>query len=232
MAAAPRIVMAGDSLVILDLEARIDPAINRRAVAIALALRAASLPGVRDVVTTYHTVAVHFDPLRTPFDRLHGALETLAREEPPADDVAGPLIEVPVCYGGELGPDLADVARHAACDEDEVVRRHAGVTYRVYMLGFVPGFAYLGTVDDRIAMPRRDTPRLKVPAGAVGIANGQTGIYPAETPGGWRLIGRTPVLPFDPRRAEPFLFAPGHAVRFIPVSRDAFDALAATTTTA
>ncbi len=111
-------------------------------------------------------------------------------------------MRIPVCYGGELGPDLAAVAAFAKAGEDEVVRLHASATYRVFMLGFVPGFAYLGIVDDRIAMPRRSTPRVRVPSGSVGIAGVQTGIYPAETPGGWQLIGRTPLKPFDPSRAS------------------------------
>src|SRR5205807_6022806 len=132
---------------------------------------------------------------------------------PATTAAARPPISIPVCYGGELGPDLANVAAFAAMSEDDVVALHTGRTYRVFMLGFVAGFAYMGIVDARIAMARHSTPRVRVPLGSVGIAGEQTGIYPAETPGGWQLIGRTPVKPFDPARAEPFLLKAGDAAQ-------------------
>jgi len=135
----------------------------------------------------------------------------------------GRLLDVPVVYGGEYGPDLAVVAAHAHVSEEDVVAMHAEVAYHVYMVGFVPGFAYMASVDPRIALPRRATPRQRVPAGSVAIAAGQTGIYPIETPGGWHLIGRTDVRPYDPQRAEPFLFRPGDQVRFHAVDRLAFE---------
>ena len=135
----------------------------------------------------------------------------------------GATIDVPVCYGGDFGPDLADVAALGGCTEDEVVRLHSGTEYRVYVVGFVPGFAYMGVVDDRLALPRRAAPRTRVPAGSVAIAAGQTGIYPMETPGGWHLLGRTPIRPFDPGRAEPVLFRPGDRVRFHAIDRETFE---------
>ncbi len=125
-------------------------------------------------------------------------------------------IEIAVRYGHEHGPDLAAVAEFAGCSEPEVIRIHSEALYRVYMLGFLPGFAYLGSVDRRIAMPRLDTPRVKVPAGSIGIAGTQTGIYPCDTPGGWRIIGRTAVAAFDASRARPSLLEPGQHVKFIP----------------
>jgi len=133
-----------------------------------------------------------------------------------------------VCYGGDLGPDLPQVAAFANLPEDDVIRLHSSATYRVFMLGFVPGFAYLGLVDQRIAMPRHATPRVRVPLGSVGIAGVQTGIYPAETPGGWQLIGRTRVRPFDPSRAEPFLMKAGDAVEFYAIDRAEYDRGAST----
>src|SRR5205085_2714296 len=126
-------------------------------------------------------------------------------------------IQIPVTYGGEFGPDLAEVARFAGATEDEVVRLHTADTYRVFMLGFVPGFAYMGTVNRRIAVPRRQAPRTAVAAGSVGIAGQQTGIYPSETPGGWQVIGRTAVRPFDLARPEACLFKAGDTVRFVSV---------------
>ena len=136
---------------------------------------------------------------------------------------ARPAVRIPVCYGGELGPDLAAVASFARLPEADVVRRHAAGAYRVFMLGFVPGFAYLGIVDERIAMPRHASPRVRVPLGSVGIAGVQTGVYSAETPGGWQLIGRTPVKPFDPSRDDPFLMQAGDTVQFYPIDRDEYD---------
>src|SRR5437660_5063968 len=200
-----RIVSAGDSAVIVEFEARIDPAINARAIALADAIDSSRLAGVRDVVPTYRSVAVYFDPLHTDGDALLASLELeAARPGPPVVTTHAP-VRIPVCYGGEFGPDLDAVADGARMDPATVIAAHSGPTYRVFMLGFVPGFAYLGTLDERLAMPRRTTPRLRVPARSVGIAGAQTGIYPMETPGGWHLIGRTPLKPFDPDRDEPFL---------------------------
>ena len=185
----------------------------------------ARVPGVRDVVPTYRSVVVHFNPLQTDSDALHARLEReAARPSPPLAAVKAP-VRIPVCYGGELGPDLEAVAAFARMDSAAVIAAHTATTYRVFMLGFVPGFAYLGTVDARLAMPRRSTPRVRVPARSVGIAGVQTGIYPTETPGGWQLIGRTPVKPFDPDRAEPFLMKAGDAVQFYAIDRDEYDSL-------
>jgi inhibitor of KinA len=219
-----RIVPAGDSAVIAEFDARIDPVINARAIALADALQRANLPGVRDIVPTYRSVAVYFDPLRTDYDALLQLLQTGAEAKGNATGADRDVIRIPVCYGGEFGPDLEAVAAFAKASAGDVVAIHAAATYRVFMVGFVAGFAYLGTVSERIAMPRHATPRVRVPLGSVGIAGVQTGIYPAETPGGWRLIGRTPLKPFDPDRAEPFLMRAGDAVQFYAISRTEYDA--------
>lgn len=220
-----RIVPAGDSVFIIEFEERIDPAVNARTIACADAIHSARTPGVRDVVPTFRSVAIYFDPLRTDGDALLERIEHEAEHAGAAASAATAPLRIPVCYGGELGPDLASVAEFAGMSADEVVRTHSRATYRVFMLGFVPGFAYLGLVDERIAMPRHPTPRVRVPAGSVGIAGVQTGIYPTETPGGWQLIGRTPAKPFDPLRSEPFLMKAGDAVQFYPIDRAEFDAL-------
>jgi KipI family sensor histidine kinase inhibitor len=220
-----RIVPAGDSAIVVELEERIDPVVNARAIRLADQVHAAAIPGVRDVVPTYRSVAVFFDPIRTDYQRLVAWLEREAEQPGSAQVEERTPISVPVCYGGELGPDLAAVAAFASMSPDEVVAAHASAVYRVFMLGFVPGFAYMGVLDVRIAMPRRATPRVRVPCGAVGIAGAQTGIYPAETPGGWQLIGRTPVKPFDAARPAPFLFKPGDAVRFVPIARAEYEQL-------
>jgi len=211
--------VAGDAAVTVELEPRIDPVINARVVALAARVRAARYAGVRDVVPSYSAVTVYFDPLRTDLDRLWAALEAAAAG-PVREAWGGREILVPVRYGGAAGPDLAEVAAFAGCSMDEVVRRHTAPRYRVYMVGFLPGFPYLGTVDARLAMPRRSSPRLRVPAGSVGIAGAQTGIYPTTAPGGWRLIGIADVQPFDAGREPPALFLPGDAVRFTAVSRE------------
>jgi inhibitor of KinA len=218
-----RIVPAGESALIVEFEERIDPAVNARAIACAGAIQAAGLAGVRDVVPTYRSVAVYFDPLRTDGDALIARLERVAEQPPPSSAMRRDPVRIPVCYGGELGPDLAGVAGFAGLSEAEVTRIHADRPYRVFMLGFVPGFAYLGIVDQRIAMPRRASPRVRVPVGSVGIAGVQTGVYSAQTPGGWQLIGRTPLMPFDPSRADPFLMQAGDAVQFYPIDRAEYD---------
>jgi len=218
-----RIVPAGDSAVIVEFEERIDPIVNAHAIAVADALQAAALAGVRDLVPTFRSVAVYFDPLRTNYDALLARIADAASRRGPEATADRAPVRIPVCYGGDFGPDLPRVAAFAQLSEAEVIRLHVSVTYRVFMLGFVPGFAYMGMVDQRIAMPRQSTPRVRVPLGAVGIAGVQTGVYPAETPGGWQLIGRTPMKPFDPGREQPFLMKAGDTVQFYPIERDEYE---------
>ncbi len=219
----PRIVAAGDSALVVEFDARIDPLINARAIALADAIQSAALGGVRDVVPTYRSVAVYFDPLRTDYEALVARVEREALAPRAESAPAREAIRIPVCYGGTFGPDLPSVAAFAGLSEQEVISAHAAGTYRVFMVGFVPGFAYMGIVDARIAMPRHATPRVRVPIGSVGIAGVQTGIYPAETPGGWQLIGRTPVKPFDPQRPQPFLVQAGDGVQFYAITSEEFD---------
>ena len=173
---------------------------------------------MRDVVVGYCSVTVYFDPLRMDAAWLEAEVRALAERTAGAGEPAeGRLIEVPVCYGGEYGPDLADVAAFAGCSVDEVDR--AALRRRriaSIMVGFVPGFAYMASVDPRIAAPRRTTPRTAVPAGSVAVAAGQTGVYPSETPGGWHLIGRTPVKPYDAVARGAVPLQPGDRVRFHP----------------
>jgi KipI family sensor histidine kinase inhibitor len=218
-----RIVQAGDAALVIEFEEKIDPATSARAAAVAEALTAANIAGVRDVVPTYRSVAVYFDPLKTERDALTSALERVAAQPIERRQRVRDPIHVPVCYGGPHGPDLPRVAEFAGLSEDAVVDLHARGVYRVMMLGFTPGFAYMGLVDSRIAAPRLETPRPRVPRGSVGIAGEQTGIYPSETPGGWQLIGRTPLRPFDMSRSDPFLLHAGDEVRFVPIAQKEFD---------
>lgn len=212
-----RIRACGDSMLLVEFEPVIDPLVNERVVALASRLRRRGAYGIRDVAPGYCTVGVHFDPLLTDLGALERAIADEAAAADAIDSVAVRTpIEIPVRYGGEEGPDLEAVAAHAGCSPADVIERHAARAYRVYMLGFVPGFAYMGRVDTSIATPRHRVPRERVPAGSVGIAGEQTGVYPVVSPGGWQLIGRTATVMFDSGRAQPSLLAPGDLVRFVP----------------
>lgn len=218
-----RIQPAGDAALRVELPAQFDEAISARVVALGEAVRVRWGGVIRDAVVGYHTLTVYFDPLHVDGRWLEEQLAEIAAD--PAGPVDPPRahIEVPVCYGGELGPDLAEVARTAGCSEAEAIDLHTSREYRVFVVGFVPGFGYMGPVDPRLALPRRRTPRTRVPARSVAIAAGQTGIYPMETPGGWHLLGRTPILPFDQARTEPVLFRAGDRVRFRSITREEYD---------
>jgi KipI family sensor histidine kinase inhibitor len=218
MLTPPRVLPAGDRALVVEYGATIDAQVNARVRGLAATLDATALPGIIETVPTYRSLMVHYDPLRLAVSDLERILLT-------ADagllDEAVPerrTVEMPVVYGGEFGPDLADVAAHHGLSEDDVVAIHAASDYLIFMMGFMPGFPYLGGLSPRIATPRLSTPRTVVPAGSVGIAGQQTGIYPTDSPGGWRLIGRTPVRLFDTARTPPVLFEAGDYLRFIPVS--------------
>jgi len=216
-----RILPAGDSAWLIELPDRIDAAVNTQAIRIARDVAAAGLP-VTDVVVGYRSVMVYIDPLSGAAAGVEGRLHEIASTGSSDESVPGAVVGVPVCYDGPNGPDLGDVAAFGTCSIEDVIALHLSREYRVFVVGFVPGFAYMASVDPRIAAPRRTSPRLKVPAGSVAVAAGQTGVYPAETPGGWNLIGRCPVKPYDADRAEPFLFHPGDRVRFHRISESAY----------
>lgn len=214
---------AGDAAWLIELEERIDPSVNARAIRIARAIEESTVPAT-DLVIGYRTVMVYLDPMDVRLVDVESDLRRIVASTDEGGVDEGPLKEVPVCYGGAFGPDLEEVARFGRCSAEEVVATHVLRDYRVYVVGFVPGWAYMAAVDERIAAPRRSSPRVKVPPGSLGIASIQTGIYPAETPGGWNLIGRCPIKPYDPDRAEPFLFEPGDRVRFRRISESEYRA--------
>jgi KipI family sensor histidine kinase inhibitor len=218
-----RVLPAGDAAWLVELPERIDPEVNGRAIAIARAIEHAPLP-ITDVVVGYRSVMVYVDPLADGAGAVPAALERIAADPGTQGATASRQIDVPVCYDDPYGPDLADVAAFAGASVEEVIALHLAREYRVFVVGFVPGFAYMARVDPRIAAPRRASPRLKVPAGSVAIAAGQTGIYPAPTPGGWHLIGRCPIRPYDPSRPAPFLLHAGDRVRFHRLSAEAYRA--------
>lgn len=221
-----RLVPSGDTALVVEFGDTVDRELNARVLALARRLGAAQIPGVVEQVPTFRSLMVHYDPVRLLFKDLCGEVERLlAGLEPEAR--AGRVFTLPVCYGGDLGPDLENVARVKGMTPEEVVRRHAAVTYNVYCIGFMPGLAYMGDSDARLELPRLETPRVRVPMGSVSIAMRQTVIYPLESPGGWHLLGRTPVRLFDLRRENAALLEPGDQVRFEPVPRARYDALEA-----
>jgi inhibitor of KinA len=224
-----RFAPLGDRAVMITLGATIDEATHRLVRSASARIDRRPPSGFVDQVPAFTSIAVHYDPLvaaqgtsETPYARVVGeltaALDGLTAEKlPPAR-----VVEIPVCYGGALGPDLEDVASAHAMTADEVVRLHTGGDYLVYMVGFMPGFAYLGGLSGKLATPRRTTPRTVVPAGTVGIGGSQTGVYPLDSPGGWNLIGKTPLAIFDIARAEPALLATGDRVRFRSITESEF----------
>lgn len=182
------------------------------------AIRKENIPGILETVPTYCTLMVHYDPEILPYRKARSFLEKVMARSSDACQERDWIIEIPVCYGGAFGEDLAYVAAFHDMTEKQVIDMHTRQEYRIYMLGFTPGFAYMGGMDEAIATPRLKTPRIKIPAGSVGIAGSQTGIYPLDSPGGWQLIGRTPVKLYDPRRVQPILLEAGMKVKFVPIS--------------
>lgn len=221
--------------VTITLGSAIDEATHRLVRAVTRAIMASDISGVTDIVPAFASVTVHYDPLRirrtgneSPYEQLVSSLREQL-DGVRVEDLPEPrLVEIPVCYGGTLGPDLTALAQQHNLSTDEVVRLHSGAVYLVYMVGFMPGFAYLGGLPERIVTPRRASPRTAVPAGSVGIGGQQTGVYPLESPGGWNLIGRTPLQVFDITRDEQTLLATGDRVRFVPITLRQFQSWPAT----
>ena len=207
----------GDSTLLVVFDDRIDLAVNRRVHALWHVLQQEPLTGFIESVPAYCTLLVHFDLLLTNYKEVLNWVTKCVSASQDAIPVESRLVEIPTVYGGEDGPDLDFVADYHHISPEDVIRIHTGAVYQVYMLGFTPGFAYLGGMDPAIAAPRLAKPRTCVPAGSVGIAGEQTGVYPLETPGGWRIIGRTPLRLFDLLAEPPVCLAPGDEVRFIPV---------------
>jgi len=221
-----RFRIAGDRGLLVEYGDAIDPAINRKVRAMAIALGQQTPQGVVEIIPTYRSLLILYDPFLTDPPQLE---EALLRLEERLSEIEIPLpktVEIPVCYGGEFGPDLEFVAQSHGLSPEEVIRLHSEPVYQVYMIGFTPGFPFLGGLPKILHTPRRETPRTRVPAGSVGIANDQTGIYPIESPGGWQLIGRTPLKIFDPKRSNPFLLKAGDLLKFKPISPDEYRRLA------
>ncbi len=225
-AATPCYRPVGDSGLNVEFASEISPEVNRRVRALLASLDSEPLPGVRDLVPSYRTLLVIYDPLVLSYEVL---LERLRRLERAVEETIPPsrTVTIPVCYGGKFGPDLADVAEHTGIAEVDVIARHSNRYYLVYFLGFSPGFPYLGGIDPALCTPRLPMPRQRVPAGAIGIAASQTGIYPQSTPGGWRIIGQTPVHLYDPTAPEPCVLRPGDELRLRAIDAGEFARLSA-----
>jgi inhibitor of KinA len=220
-----RLIPMGDAAITVEFGDSIDPTVNALVISYAKRILEQNWSGIADVVPTFRSVTIHFDPLQWDMASLTDRLRVLLSSRPSVTESSGTLHEIPVLYGGDCGPDLDEVAACAGLEPSTVIRLHVSVQYRVYMIGFSPGFPYLGLVPPQLAIPRLSTPRPRVPAGSVGIADRQTGIYPIATPGGWRLIGRTPIRLYRQKGATPFLLKPGDRVRFRPIERDEFERL-------
>jgi inhibitor of KinA len=232
-----RIEPLGDSALLVRVVEEFDPESSLDAVQHAIrALELATILGIIELVPAYTTVGVFFDPARIVLDdgessafealatRIENALQIVSNTGP-FTTTRSAIIEVPVCYDDEFSSDLADVSRHTGLSDEEVIRRHSGATYRVACVGFAPGFPYLTGLPHELATPRRAVPRTEIPAGAVAIGGTQTGIYPQRSPGGWNIIGRTPLRLFDLEQNPPALFHTGDPVRFRKISRDEFEQL-------
>lgn len=223
-----KIVPQGDRSVIVVFGDQINVEIGHQCATAANALRAANITGVSDIVSTFNSVALHFQPrlfdAAIGFERMAGDIDKVLANAlvQGANIAASRQIDIPVCYGGQYGPDLAHVAQHCKLSEADVIRLHSGSTAYVFMLGFAPGAPYIGVHDPKLAIGRRSTPRTDVPAGSVAIANLQTMIYPNTSPGGWHIIGATPLVLFNPDQEPATLLAPGDTVRFVPIDQQAF----------
>ncbi len=222
----PLFRLVGDRGLLVEYGDAIDPEINRKVRAMALALEREPTGGVVEVIPTYRSLLVVYDPGATDVKRLEQILQSLERRLGELKIPPPKRIEIAVCYGGDFGPDIEFVARSHGLTSDEVIRIHSETIYQIYMIGFTPGFPFLGLLPEALHTPRLETPRPLVPAGSVGIANNQTGVYPIDSPGGWRLIGRTPLKLFNPDHRDPFLYRAGDLIKFKSISRDEYHRLA------
>ena len=221
---AIRFLPCGDSAVTVEFGNRIDDQLNGAVHAFASAVEALGHPAIREVVPTYRSATVHYLPHLLEYAALVQLLRPLTETQGGAGPFGAP-VEIPVLYGGPWGPDLEEVAAHCGMTPEQVIAAHSAPCYRICMLGFTPGFAYLGGMDPRLATPRRKEPRIRIPAGSVGIAGSQTGVYPIESPGGWQLIGRTPLRLFDLGSDPPILLQAGRSIRFVPIDAPTYHRL-------
>lgn len=213
----PRILPVGDAALTVEFGNSIHPDLNEKVYALERALELHALPGLVEMIPTYRSLLIHFDPLIDTFETLKPKIQRYLLNLQPVKHQNRQIVLIPTVYGGESGPDLPFVAEYNHLAIKEVIRIHSSRDYRIYMMGFTPGFPYLGGMNPHIATPRLETPRKETLAGSVGVAGNQTGIYPITSPGGWRIIGRTNQKLFNPDEENPFLLSPGDIIRFVPV---------------
>ena len=221
---SPEFIPNGDRSLLLRFGDSISESMVRRVIGLGIWVEDEEIVGVLDVVPAFASLMIHFDPDIVEMEEVSRILADKINFSTQIDIDPGPILEIPVCYHPSVAPDLEEVARHCEMSQEEVIQRHSASTFRVYMLGFIPGFVYLGGMDDALSCPRRASPRVSVPKGSIGIAGNQTAIYSLESPGGWQIIGRTPISFFDLNRDPPFRAKHMQEIRFTPISMDELEA--------
>lgn len=218
-----KFLTAGDSAIVMEFGDTIEKEINARIAAVVENLKKKKIDGILDILPTYRSILINYDPVKISYGEMVETLKGLSKADSNKQSDEVRLIEIPTLYGGEYGPDIDFVAKNAKLSKDEVIKIHSGTDYLVYMMGFIPGFTYLGGLDEKIATPRLKSPRLKIDPGSVGIAGSQTGMYPLESPGGWQLIGRTPLKLFDDTKEPPVFIQAGDYIRYVPIDQKEYD---------
>lgn len=217
-----RILTAGDSSLLVEFGKEISPTINRKIAATVQLMKEQHIEGVVDMIPAFCSLLINYDPRVISYEEIKERVQALLKVDAKTGEGTKKIFEIPVCYGGEYGPDIANIAANAGLTEEEVIKIHSSRDYLIYMLGFLPGFCYLGGLDERIHTPRLANPRIKINAGSVGIGGSQTGIYPLDSPGGWQLMGMTPVKTYDPEREVPILVEAGDYIRFVPIDEQEY----------
>ena len=217
-----KILTAGDASLLIEFGKEISPEINSKITGVVQLMKEQLIEGVVDVIPAFCSLLINYDPRVISYDEITKRMKRILKMDVRAGETKKRVFEIPVCYGGKYGPDLSFIAENAGLTEEEVIKIHSSRDYLIYMLGFLPGFCYLGGLDERIHTPRLANPRIKISAGSVGIGGSQTGIYPLDSPGGWQLMGMTPVKTYDPNREIPILLSAGDYIRFVPVEEEEY----------
>lgn len=217
-----KILTAGDASLLIEFGKEISPEINSKITGVVQLMKEQHIEGVVDVIPAFCSLLINYDPRVISYDEITKRMKRILKMDVRAGETKKRVFEIPVCYGGKYGPDLSFIAENAGLTEEEVIKIHSSRDYLIYMLGFLPGFCYLGGLDERIHTPRLANPRIKISAGSVGIGGSQTGIYPLDSPGGWQLMGMTPVKTYDPNREIPILLSAGDYIRFVPVEEEEY----------